>query len=182
MSNFNNYLQSTERLIGIYEQYKTLSSIIVSEISLLDITQDNEAKRLHKSLITAFEKFDFSELTIEQAYKLDMRPFEDYDSLDGSVCVNGSVYLNGSLYLLMLFPLWMLPVVPKNIELWNIFGVKMRVSKERKLDSDHRQGMLAYGMMGHQFRYKKVLVEKYRPNLQAPAHYSFGTSFDNYTI
>lgn len=141
-----------DRFIEIYEQYKRLCARMISDIVLNKINLDKRAAKMHDSLIKEFQKIDFAELTVEQAERLDMRRFNDYEE-----------YITAS-EVLVLFPLWMLPVIPKNTELRNIFGEVLVLDDDQKLVStDTRSGLLAYGIMNYQLRYKKVLMEKYKP-------------------
>lgn len=144
-------LFTAKHLLEIFEQYKEASAHMIAEMALHGpSSHKNGPVELHNSVVKAFDGFDFSELTLEQAQKLGMVSFEDY-------CNNPEEQVET----LFLFPLWMFPVVPRNIELTNIFGVKIPVFKNAERSSDTRNGLLAYGMMNYQFKYRKVLVEKY---------------------
>ena len=142
---------TAENLLEIYEQYKEASGQMISQMALHERWDKNGPSELHNSLINAFDGFDFSELTLTQAEKLGMMMFDDYtESSEEQVEV------------LMLFPLWMFPIVPINIELTNIFGVKLPPFNGVKHSGDTRNGLLSYGMMNYQFKYRKVLIEKYK--------------------
>ena len=139
---------TTKQLLEIFEQYKETSAHMVSEMALRGQKNKYAVTELHSSLIKAFEGFDFSDLTLSQADKLGISIFNDYDD-------------ETQVDFLMLFPLWMFPIIPTNIELTNIFGIKLPPFKNVTKGSDTRNGLLAYGMMNYQFTYKRVLVEKY---------------------
>jgi hypothetical protein len=143
-------LFTTEQLLEIYEQYKEASAEMIAEMALHDrISYKEGPSELHKSLIKAFEWFDFSELSLKQGQKLGMMMFDDYDNVE-----TPSSFL-------MLFPLWMFPIVPKDIELTNIFGVRLPPFQNINKSGDTRNGLLSYGIMNYQFKYRKVLVEKH---------------------
>lgn len=143
-------------LVEIYEQYKEASGHMIAQMALHERYDKNGPSELHNSLVRAFEGFDFSNLTIGEALKLGMCSFydqSDYDYIDN---------IEEETDVLFLFPLWMFPILPRNIELTNIFGIKTPPIKGIAMNDDTRNGFLSYGMMYYQFKYRKVLVEKYK--------------------
>lgn len=84
----------------------------------------------------AFEKFreelkkriDFSNLTVDEAVELRFRQWKEKD-------------LN-----IWLVPLYLLPILPDGLELFNIFGIKSLVGKDH-IDNDIRFGCIAYGIV-----------------------------------
>lgn len=139
---------TAETLLRIYERYKELSARIITKASVHKSFNLEEAEQPFKALLNAFDGYDLCDLTVEQAQRLGMAPFEDFESrLDTDF--------------LMLFPLWMFPIIPTDVELTNIFEIKLPPFENRQLvDTSTIDGMLTYGMMNYQFRYKGVIVEK----------------------
>ena len=146
-------LYNTEFLVEIYEQYKEASAKVVSAVVVLQnsASQLEKCINLHRSIIKAFEGYNFYDLTIRQAYRLGMIMYDDspFETPD-----ENSDFL-------MLFPAWMFPIIPKDIELIDIFGITIPPFENRKLNKKLYDGNLSFGIMSYNFKYKKVLMEKW---------------------
>jgi hypothetical protein len=134
-----------EKYFDIYNNYKRLCIIKISEISSYDNWNDkfcrDEIKILYKKLIDSFKGIDFTQFTFNELKHFDFNIWDD-DTI--------------------LMPVWALDCLEDGTNLTTISGTEITFNKKNCLDKDTRFGCTAYGFNRSQLRDSKLysILEK----------------------
>ncbi len=129
---------TNKEYITMYENYKTLCSDIVSQVSKFETWSDEFSRTkitsLYDKIIKEFKGIDFTVFTEEELKKLGFKNWDEE---------------------VILAPIWVLECIPVGAEMASIGGDTVIVTEE-PLDNDIRMGVTAYGFNKKQLRTTKI--------------------------